>query len=421
MAKVYLSSTLLDLKPEREAVTRWLIAAGHLPVHSYVADSESVHVSCLKDIDPCDLYVLILGHRYGFVPEEGNPGQLAITQLEFRHAGELGLPRIALLRTSVPDINLSDLLDPSRNAKLQDFRKEVGKTLRPAEFADEAGLIHALSTGIQRELNKRIQHELDKRDAKAAQIEQRVVELEEELRKAREAAVVRVLEQASEPTADDLALNARQALLQGDTALAEQLLRRQEDRAASAAEANRKEAARRAREIASLAIGRDSQAALAALARAADYLPEDFWTRIELGDAQAVLGQSAAALATYRAAFAIAEALAARDPANTEWQRDLSVSHDRIGDVLRAQGDGPGALAAYRKGLAIAEALAARDPANSEWQRDLIVSLVKLGEATGDRAYAVRALEIARSMQAHGILAPRDAWMIDDLKRRAGE
>ena len=39
MAKVYLSSTLLDLKPEREAVTRWLIAANHQPVHSYVADS----------------------------------------------------------------------------------------------------------------------------------------------------------------------------------------------------------------------------------------------------------------------------------------------------------------------------------------------------------------------------------------------
>lgn len=152
MAKVYLSSTLLDLKPEREAVTRWLIAAGHLPVHSYVADSESVHVSCLKDIDPCDLYVLILGHRYGFVPEEGNPGQLAITQLEFRHAGELGLPRIALLRTSVPDIKLSDLLDRERNARLQDFRKEVGKALRPAEFADEAGLIHALSAGVQRAL-----------------------------------------------------------------------------------------------------------------------------------------------------------------------------------------------------------------------------------------------------------------------------
>ena len=55
------------------------------------------------------------------------------------------------------------------------------------------------------------------------------------------------------------------------------------------------------------------------------------------------------ALAAYRKGLAIREALAARDPANTEWQRDLSVSHDKIGDVLVAQGDGPGALAAYRK------------------------------------------------------------------------
>ena len=152
MAKVYLSSTLLDLKPEREAVTRWLIAANHQPVHSYVADSESVHDSCLSDIDDCDLYVLLLGHRYGFVPEENNPEELAITQLEFRHAGQLGLPRIALLRTSVPDINLSDLLDPARNARLQAFRQEVCKALRPAEFKDEAGLIGALSAGVQRAL-----------------------------------------------------------------------------------------------------------------------------------------------------------------------------------------------------------------------------------------------------------------------------
>jgi len=42
------------------------------------------------------------------------------------------------------------------------------------------------------------------------------------------------------------------------------------------------------------------------------------------------------------AKLGIAEALAARDPANTEWQRDLSVSHNKIGDVLLAQGDGPG-------------------------------------------------------------------------------
>ncbi|MBK9327119.1 MAG: hypothetical protein IPN00_12635 [Hydrogenophilales bacterium] len=94
-------------------------------------------------------------------------------------------------------------------------------------------------------------------------------------------------------------------------------------------------------------------------------------------------GDGPGALAAYRKGLAIAEALAARDPANTEWQRDLSVSFDRIGNVLVAQGDGPGALAAYRKGLAIRQALAARYPANANWQRDLIVSNVKLGRGPG--------------------------------------
>jgi len=56
-------------------------------------------------------------------------------------------------------------------------------------------------------------------------------------------------------------------------------------------------------------------------------------------------GDSAGALAAFRRGLAIAEALAARDRANTQWQRDLPISHDRIGDVLVAQGDGAGALA----------------------------------------------------------------------------
>jgi len=89
--------------------------------------------------------------------------------------------------------------------------------------------------------------------------------------------------------------------------------------------------------------------------------------------------------------------------------------------VLVAQGDGPGALAAFRKSLALGEALAARDPLNAEWQRDLIVSLVKLGESTGDAIYTARALRVAQEMQRRGILAPRDAWMVDELKRRAGQ
>lgn len=73
MAKVDVSSTVADLAIEQTSVMEWLIAAGHQPVHSYRPDSETVRESCIDDIDRCDLYVLILGHRYGFQPAEG-PG-----------------------------------------------------------------------------------------------------------------------------------------------------------------------------------------------------------------------------------------------------------------------------------------------------------------------------------------------------------
>jgi len=154
MAKVYVSSTIADMESERRAVFEWLEARGHQPVHSYRPDSETVRDSCLADIDTCDLYVLILGHRYGYQPEDGNPEKLSITHLEFRRAGQSGIPRVALLRTSIPAIRLSDLEDPKRSPLILAFREEVKGKVRPGEFSDPRGLIQALSTGVECELDK---------------------------------------------------------------------------------------------------------------------------------------------------------------------------------------------------------------------------------------------------------------------------
>ena len=158
MVTVYVSSTVADLKRERRAVMEWLVAAGHQPVHSYLPNSDTVRDSCLDDLGRCDLYVLIVGHRYGFQPAEDNLEGLSITHLEFRRAGPSGIPRIALLRTSIPDVSLSDLADPRKLALVSAFREEVAREVRPAEFSDLRGLIQALSTGVQAELDK-----LDKR------------------------------------------------------------------------------------------------------------------------------------------------------------------------------------------------------------------------------------------------------------------
>lgn len=141
----------------------------------------------------------------------------------------------------------------------------------------------------------------------------------------------------------------------------------------------------------------------------------------KIGDVLAAQGDGPEALTAYRKGLAVTEALAERDPADTARQRDLSVSHSKIGDVLAIQGDRIGAMAAYGAGIGITEELAASDSNNADWQRDLVVSLVKLGDLTGEKAYAARALKRVLEMKQRGILAPQDAWMVDELRRRASQ
>ncbi|MGH3909509.1 MAG: hypothetical protein ACRDRM_01640 [Pseudonocardiaceae bacterium] len=68
------------------------------------------------------------------------------------------------------------------------------------------------------------------------------------------------------------------------------------------------------------------------------------------------------------------EARASADLTNTAWQRDLSISHERLGDLAVAAGNLDTAQHHYEIDLAIAERLAALDPANAQWQRDLDIS-----------------------------------------------
>jgi hypothetical protein len=105
-----------------------------------------------------------------------------------------------------------------------------------------------------------------------------------------------------------------------------------------------------------------------------------------------------------------------RDPANTGWQRELSVSHDRIGVVVKAQGNWPGALAAYKAGLAIAESLAQRDPSNTTWQVNIAVSCSKLGSLESllsiqeRQVYLSRGLNLLTTLEQVGKLLANQDW-----------
>jgi tetratricopeptide (TPR) repeat protein len=270
-------------------------------------------------------------------------------------------------------------------------------------------LIAELSNGVSNELKK-----IEATDERVSAITVKVLatqlgRVEEEnaalrgqleaLREQLQAAVARTVKAAEAPGASAAAVAAVGALEAGDTKPAEALVKVEEG--AQAAQigvvgederARRREAAALAREQGAMAMGRDVRAALAAYERAAEYEPEDHRAHIFIGDLWVLLGDLSAAMRSFGRAHELILAAAERDPANTGYQRELLVSHNRFGDVLVVQGDGPGALLAYRKGMEIAEALVALDPANTGWQRDLSVSQEGIGDvlvAEGDGAGAI--------------------------------
>ena len=217
----------------------------------------------------------------------------------------------------------------------------------------------------------RSQADADRERARADALEQE----NKQLRQQREDAIRTTVAASREPNPTPAALAAVQGLEAGDTRPAGALLAEREHaaaerarRAESDARAAHLEAAALARQQGALLIGQDTTTALAAYQRAASYDPDDTWTRFFIGDLYKALGQLNDALQAYREARASVDRRLTKDAQDADAQRDLSVSHERIGDVLLAQGDGPAALAAYRAGLAIAETLAPRDPANTEWQ-----------------------------------------------------
>lgn len=103
--KIYVSSTFEDLKEFRRAVYGQLrkLQMDAVAMEDYVAGEKRPLAKCLEDVADADVYVGIFAWRYGYVPKEGNPESLSITELEYRAAGEHGKERlIFLLREDAP-------------------------------------------------------------------------------------------------------------------------------------------------------------------------------------------------------------------------------------------------------------------------------------------------------------------------------
>ena len=102
---------------------------------------------------------------------------------------------------------------------------------------------------------------------------------------------------------------------------------------------------------------------------------------------------------------------------------------NKLGDLAVAQGDLAGALRSFTESKTIRERLAASDPANAAWQRDLWVSVwrvadlcEKSGQAEEAKAWWRKAFDTLAGMKAGGLhVSPEDLGFLGRLRAKAGE
>lgn len=93
--QIFISSTYIDLIEERQAAVEAIVKMGHIPAGMELFKAgKSQWQTITKWIDESDIYVLILGGRYGSInPAEGK----SYTHLEYEYALSQGKPAFALV------------------------------------------------------------------------------------------------------------------------------------------------------------------------------------------------------------------------------------------------------------------------------------------------------------------------------------
>ena len=126
-----------------DAVERAISACGHVIVD--MADFPAADLPaaglCERRVRSCDVYVGILGTRYGSLVRD-RP-EVSYTELEFDTATAAGLERLVFVLDTEADatgIPLSALLDYESGARQQAFRRRVQEILVTQQFTDPARL-----------------------------------------------------------------------------------------------------------------------------------------------------------------------------------------------------------------------------------------------------------------------------------------
>lgn len=138
--QIFISSTFLDLREDRQAAVSAILKAGHIPagMELFTSGDQSQMDVIKRWIDESDAYMLILGARYGSIEPRT---KLSYTELEFDYAVAMGKPIFSVIISDLAREERvkgrgSEVLETMNSNKLQAFDAKVRSQIC-AFFDDE--------------------------------------------------------------------------------------------------------------------------------------------------------------------------------------------------------------------------------------------------------------------------------------------
>ena len=138
---VFISSTSRYFQDHRKVVEEACLRMGLFPLmmeHFTAVDDPPLQL-CLEMVEQADLFIGIVGQRYGYIPPEN---QFSITELEHQHAAARKLPMLLFLSggeatqpvlTPEPSVSLA-ALTRFRSALMTEYQKTIAFYISPEDL-----------------------------------------------------------------------------------------------------------------------------------------------------------------------------------------------------------------------------------------------------------------------------------------------
>jgi hypothetical protein len=151
--RIFISSTWEDLQPERNALEkllRRLDRPSFVGMEFFGSRPEISKEVCMKEVDDSDIYLGIIGFRYGTIDHETGK---SFTELEYRRAMHNRIPCLIYIKSDEASISANQVeQDPANSTKLKAFKTILLREHTVSQFKG----IEELMAGVLVDLNTQI-------------------------------------------------------------------------------------------------------------------------------------------------------------------------------------------------------------------------------------------------------------------------